>query len=171
MDPPPYSEHSSDASQLDPRRLSHDDAEEDSSLPAYESLDNTNNPNSKVASDKKVANSSLPSSSSSPSTTLRPPGPLEAGPSSQASPSSSSLPSSSAAKSRSPLSLVRDATQAYSDKKKAKQAARKVDFYEKIYGFVPKNAMSEAEWKRARENAPKVKVKGKLRATPYGMFT
>lgn len=171
MDPPPYSEHSSDVSQPDPRRLSYDDADEDSSLPAYASLDNTNNPASEVASDQKVANSSLPPSSSSPSTTLRPPGPAEAGPSSQAFPSSPSLPSSSAAKSRSPLSLVRDATQAYSDKKKAKAAARKVDFYEKIYGFVPKNAMSEAEWKRARENAPKVKVKGKLRATPYGMFT
>lgn len=62
-----------------------------------------------------------------------------------------------------PMTLVRHAKQSYKNKRRVKEAARKVDFYEKLYGFVPKNAMTEAEWRDARERAPKAKVpfKGK----------
>lgn len=53
-------------------------------------------------------------------------------------------------------------------RKKAKEAAKKVDFYEKHYGFVPKNVMTEAEWKKARKDAPKVEASSnKLKATAY----
>ncbi len=64
---------------------------------------------------------------------------------------------------KTPMTLVQDAKQSYKDKRRAKEAVRKVDFYEKLYGFVPKNAMTEAEWRDARERAPKAKVpfKGK----------
>ena len=60
-------------------------------------------------------------------------------------------------KGKSPLSFVRSAKQAYEERREAREAKRKVDFYEKIYGFVPKNVMSEAEWRKARERAPKEK--------------
>ena len=63
-------------------------------------------------------------------------------------------PSSSS--SSSILGRIRDA---YVERRMAKEAQRKVDFYEDIYGFVPKNVMTQAEWRLARERAPKVKVK------------
>lgn len=157
MDPPPYSERSGDASESHPRRASSDEGHDDSAPPAYASLGD--NPTSEVATDQKAE---LLSSSS----TLAPPAWDD---SAQASSSTSCAASSSQAKTRSPLSLVRNASQAYSDRKKAKEAARKVDYYEKIYGFVPKNVMTKAEWKRAREEAPKVKVPGKLKATTFLM--
>lgn len=64
---------------------------------------------------------------------------------------------------KTPMSLIQNATQSFKDKRRAKEAARKVDYYEKLYGFVPKNAMTEAEWRDARERAPKTKrpFKGK----------
>ncbi|DAA76769.1 TPA_exp: Uncharacterized protein A8136_6998 [Trichophyton benhamiae CBS 112371] len=43
----------------------------------------------------------------------------------------------------------------------------KVDFYLKNYGFVPKNVMTEAEWAKARRDAPKVKSATGLKATAY----
>ena len=62
-----------------------------------------------------------------------------------------------------PSKFVQDMKQVYRDKRRAKEASRKVDFYEKMYGFVPKNAVTEAEWRDARERVPKTKVpfKGK----------
>lgn len=53
------------------------------------------------------------------------------------------------------------------EKRRAKEAQRKVDFYQDIYGFVPKNVMTEAEWRQARDRAPKVKVHTPLRARVY----
>lgn len=38
-----------------------------------------------------------------------------------------------------------------------KKLAKKVDWYERHYGFVPRNVMTEAEWQAARDRAPKVK--------------
>ena len=71
-------------------------------------------------------------------------------------------PSSPAAK----PSLLKRAKQAHEDWRSARESARKVDFYEKTYGFVPKNVMTEAEWRAARERAPKEKVP----FTPAGSF-
>ena len=65
------------------------------------------------------------------------------------------------------LSFIQNATQAYKDKRRAKEAARKVDYYERLYGFVPKNAMTQAEWRDARERVPKTKVP--FRARSRGM--
>ncbi|KAL2105778.1 hypothetical protein VUR80DRAFT_7769 [Thermomyces stellatus] len=56
------------------------------------------------------------------------------------------------------LSFIHNAAQAYKDKRRAKEATRKVNYYQKLYGFVPKNAMTEAEWRDAREKVPKTKV-------------
>ncbi|KAI0485537.1 hypothetical protein F4859DRAFT_386861 [Xylaria cf. heliscus] len=81
---------------------------------------------------------------------------------SASSASTSTLPSSE--------SFFTAAKKKYDEKKKAKEIAEKVDYYEKIYGFVPKNAMTEAEWKRARDAAPKTKAKGELKATLYGGY-
>ncbi|KXJ88736.1 hypothetical protein Micbo1qcDRAFT_177787 [Microdochium bolleyi] len=47
--------------------------------------------------------------------------------------------------------------------RRGKEAKKKVDFYENLYGFVPKNVMSEAEWRAAREAAPKTRAKGQLK--------
>ena len=63
-------------------------------------------------------------------------------------------------------SLLKRAKQAHEDWRSARDSARKVDFYEKTYGFVPKNVMTEAEWRAARERAPKEKVP----FTPAGSF-
>jgi hypothetical protein len=71
--------------------------------------------------------------------------------------------------SSSAVSFIQKAKASYSEKRKAKEAAKKVDFYEKMYGFVPKNVMSEAEWKKAREKAPKAKAKVSLEARPWMM--
>ena len=60
-------------------------------------------------------------------------------------------------------SFIKNATQLYKDKRRAKEAARKVDYYKKLYGFVPKNAMTEAEWRDARERIPKTKIPFKAR--------
>ncbi|EGD94342.1 hypothetical protein TESG_01862 [Trichophyton tonsurans CBS 112818] len=48
-----------------------------------------------------------------------------------------------------------------------RKETRKVDFYLKNYGFVPKNVMTEAEWAKARRDAPKVKPATGLKATAY----
>ena len=70
--------------------------------------------------------------------------------------------------SKSPIALFKSAVESYEEKRRAREAKRKVDFYEKLYGFVPKNAMTEAEWRAAREKMPKEKVKSSLRASrPY----
>lgn len=61
----------------------------------------------------------------------------------------------------------RSLVQAYKDKRRAKEAARKVDLYERLYGFVPKNVMTEAEWRDARGRVPKTKVP--FRARGKGM--
>ncbi|KAF3354372.1 Putative oxidoreductase [Verticillium dahliae VDG1] len=53
------------------------------------------------------------------------------------------------------------------DKKREREATKKVDFYEKHYGFVPKNVLTEAEWKRIRKEAVKVKVPVKMRSKGY----
>ena len=45
------------------------------------------------------------------------------------------------------------------DKLEERRGQRKVDFYMKQYGFVPKNVMTEAEWKRAKKQAPTVEKK------------
>ncbi|KAM5492458.1 hypothetical protein McaMca56_007023 [Microsporum canis] len=67
-----------------------------------------------------------------------------------------------------PTSLIKTLKQTYNEKKKARESARRVDYYEKNYGFVPKNAMTEAEWKKARRDAPKVKGAGSgLKITAY----
>jgi hypothetical protein len=79
-----------------------------------------------------------------------------AGPSSPTSPAASS--------SSNPFSNLKTA---YKEKQRAKMAAKKVDYYEKIYGFVPKNVMSEAEWKDARDRAPKVKKPTEFGARSY----
>ena len=63
-------------------------------------------------------------------------------------------PPAEAGPSRHPLSFVKSSTQAYKDRRRAREARRKVDYYEKLYGFVPKNAMTEAEWRDARERVP-----------------
>jgi hypothetical protein len=96
-----------------------------------------------------------PSSSrtADPSTTSASPNPEPSKTATAASPSSSSL-----------LGRIRDA---YVERRRAKEAQRKVDFYEDIYGFVPKNVMTQAEWRLARERAPKVKVKTSLGGRTY----
>ncbi|KFH41563.1 hypothetical protein ACRE_077070 [Hapsidospora chrysogenum ATCC 11550] len=76
-------------------------------------------------------------------------------PSQTAAAAATPTPSSSSSSS-SILGRIRDA---YVERRMAKEAQRKVDFYEDIYGFVPKNVMTQAEWRLARERAPKVKVK------------
>lgn len=73
-----------------------------------------------------------------------------AGPSSSATPTASASASSSS----NPFSNLKAA---YQEKQRAKLAAKKVDYYEKLYGFVPKNVMTELEWKDSRDRAPKVK--------------
>ena len=65
------------------------------------------------------------------------------------------------------LSFLQKAKQAHGDWKSARDSARKIDFYEKTYGFVPKNAMTEAEWKAARSRAPKEKVPFKAAGSFY----
>lgn len=60
--------------------------------------------------------------------------------------------------------------QAYKEKRRAKEAARKVDYYERLYGFVPKNVMTEAEWRDARERIPKTKVPFKPRGRGMTAF-
>ncbi|KAK2759757.1 hypothetical protein FQN54_002491 [Arachnomyces sp. PD_36] len=83
-------------------------------------------------------------------------------------PSTSTAPASSPQpEPESSLSFMGNMKKAYDDKKKAKEAAKKVDFYEKMYGFVPKNVMSEAEWKQAKKDAPKVKAPNQLKATSF----
>ncbi|KAL6862641.1 hypothetical protein ACO1O0_002878 [Amphichorda felina] len=62
------------------------------------------------------------------------------------------------------LERLRDAL---AEKKRAREARRKVDFYQRIYGFVPKNVMTEAEWRRAKERAPKEKVPFSFRPRPF----
>lgn len=62
-----------------------------------------------------------------------------------------------------PRSLV----QSFKDKRRAKESAKKVDYYEKMYGFVPKNVMTEAEWRDARDRAPKVKKPVTLESRSY----
>jgi hypothetical protein len=59
--------------------------------------------------------------------------------------------------------LLASAKDAYRSHKAAKDASRKVQFYEQIYGFVPKNVMTEAEWKAARKKAPVVKKEFRAR--------
>ncbi|KAH8885741.1 hypothetical protein GQ53DRAFT_353230 [Thozetella sp. PMI_491] len=77
-------------------------------------------------------------------------------------------PSSSArAKASSHFSFMRDVKDRYTGKRQEKEAAKKVDVYEKLYGFVPKNAMSEEEWERARKAAPKVKVPFQFKKNLY----
>lgn len=55
--------------------------------------------------------------------------------------------------------------QAYWYRRRVKEAARKVDFYENMYEFVPKNAMTEAEWRDAKERAPKTNVSFKHKSS------
>lgn len=82
------------------------------------------------------------------------------------SPSAPSIHSSQS-KAESTFSSIQTLVRDYTERKKAKAAAKKVDYYEKKYGFVPKNAMTEAEWKRAKKNGPTVKVPSKLKVTAY----
>lgn len=56
--------------------------------------------------------------------------------------------------------------EAFSEKKNARAAQKKIDYYEKLYGFVPKNVMTEAKWSKSRKNAPK-QCTGKLKSTVY----
>jgi hypothetical protein len=63
-------------------------------------------------------------------------------------------PESSSSSSLSPFKYLASAKDAYRSHKAAKEADRKVQFYQNIYGFVPKNVMTEAEWKAARKKAP-----------------
>jgi hypothetical protein len=91
-----------------------------------------------------------------------------AGPSSAATGPVCAEASSPSRTDTSPFAFVKNMAQSYEEKKKAKEAARKVDFYQDIYGFVPKNAMTEAEWKLARKRAPKTKVDSSLHASVYG---
>lgn len=56
--------------------------------------------------------------------------------------------------------------QAFNENKESRAAKKKVDYYEKLYGFVPKNVMTEAEWSRSRKEAPKERT-GKLKSTVY----
>ncbi|KFA64617.1 hypothetical protein S40285_10160 [Stachybotrys chlorohalonatus IBT 40285] len=78
-------------------------------------------------------------------------------PARKAPPQPTAQPAPAAEASRSsPFSLLKDAV---TGRRAASAAQRKVDYYEKTYGFVPKNAMTEEEWRRAREAAPKIKKK------------
>ncbi|KAH6677897.1 hypothetical protein F5X68DRAFT_213389 [Plectosphaerella plurivora] len=90
--------------------------------------------------------------------------PQQPQPESAAGPSSSATTASSASSSLNPFSNLKTA---YQEKQRAKLAAKKVDYYEKIYGFVPKNVMTEAEWKDARDRAPKVKKSTEWGARTY----
>lgn len=72
---------------------------------------------------------------------------------------------------KNPMMLLQAAQQSYKNKRRVKEAARKVDFYEKLYGFVPKNAMTEAEWRDARERAQKTKVPSKGRSSGVSSLT
>lgn len=79
-----------------------------------------------------------------------------------------SITSTSTSTSNSTIDKIKSLKHAYSQKKAAEKEAKKVDFYLKNYGFVPKNVMTEAEWERARKNAPKVKgATNGLKATAY----
>ncbi|KAI0205635.1 hypothetical protein F4808DRAFT_409747 [Astrocystis sublimbata] len=80
---------------------------------------------------------------------------------------SGSASSVSTSKPSSSTSLFTAIKQKHNRKKKGKEIEKKVDLYERIYGFVPKNVMTEDEWRRAREAAPKTKKKGGLKATPF----
>jgi hypothetical protein len=81
-----------------------------------------------------------------------------------------------------PSFSLRNPLESYAQRKRAKEAVRKVDYYEKMYGFVPRNVMTQAEWRDARrrnvdaEEAKKKKKKDeegekkgekKARATAY----
>lgn len=152
--PPPYSGQN-DGTYLPQSRPS---SEDDASPPAYRSNDNAPTVTDEKKLDHSVAEPIGGESSTQATTSSA---------SASSSPSRQTEPGDS---SSSPLSFIKNAKHAYDDKKKAKEAARKVDYYQKNYGFVPKNVMSEAEWKRAKENAPKEKVPFKPKAKPYFGF-
>ncbi|TPX12838.1 uncharacterized protein E0L32_006718 [Thyridium curvatum] len=135
--PPPYvaesQQHGDDASTAPP--------------PAYDHVETPADP---VHGDEKrrqheaiaAPRSHGPALSASSSSPPPPPPPAEA---------SSSSSSRGGSSSSNPFNLIRSAKEAY----EARQANKKVDYYEKMYGFVPKNVMTEAEWKRARKEAPR----------------
>lgn len=77
----------------------------------------------------------------------------------------SSSPSSSSAQ-PSPSSFLRNPLRSISSYRRDRESRKKVDYYERVYGFVPKNVMSEAEWRAAREAAPKVGPRVKSRGGP-----
>jgi hypothetical protein len=83
----------------------------------------------------------------------------------------SDLPASTSPTQQAPTqrtSFLKELKESYAEKKKAKDAERLVDFYEKKYGFLPKNVMTESEWKNARARAPKVESSYRFKATSYG---
>ncbi|KAM0330109.1 hypothetical protein ACHAQA_004281 [Verticillium albo-atrum] len=147
--PPPYPGHPSEQHEHEDAQSAHAAAP----APAYESLSLT-----PPTDDKKTRNAVQSTAD-----------PLRQQSSSNVGASSSSSvdPSPAKSSSRSPLSFIKDASQAYSDRKREKEASKKVDFYEKHYGFVPKNVLTEAEWKRIRKDAVKVKAPTKVQAKGY----
>ncbi|KAI9167860.1 hypothetical protein HJFPF1_04000 [Paramyrothecium foliicola] len=104
-----------------------------------------------------------------PSYTALPPATASTSASTPAPAPAPSQPSAVASSSSSSQSFLASAKEAYKARRAAKDLDRKVEFYEKLYGFVPKNVMSEAEWKAAKSAAPKVKKKGQLKSTTYMM--
>ncbi|KAH7305995.1 hypothetical protein B0I35DRAFT_111246 [Stachybotrys elegans] len=65
-----------------------------------------------------------------------------------------------------PLARLRDSIV---EKRNAAADRRRAEMFQKKYGFVPKNLMTETEWKRTVKNAPVVKKKMEWRATtPFG---
>jgi hypothetical protein len=90
-------------------------------------------------------------------------------------PSSSSVPAQSPAAS-SPAAAASDSSRPsllarYRDArnaKAAKKAQRKVDFYERYYGCVPRNVMTNEEWENARKRTPVEKKKTSWGSRTYG---
>ncbi|KAG7147883.1 hypothetical protein HYQ46_003256 [Verticillium longisporum] len=151
--PPPYPGHPSEQHS---HRDAHDTHPADPA-PAYEPLIDraSDGPLAEETNDRhgvqpgaRAVSTSQPSSSRARASSLTspppPPSPVTAGSSS----------------SRNPFTYLRD-------KKREREATKKVDFYEKHYGFVPKNVLTEAEWKRIRKEAVKVKVPVKMRSKGY----
>ncbi|KAM0276083.1 hypothetical protein ACHAQH_007102 [Verticillium albo-atrum] len=170
--PPPYPGHPSEQHQHQGAQHTHTPPSEPA--PAYEALidrpsyrrPTRENDSRKQVQSRAHAPSTLEASSSSaPSSSA----PSSSAPSSSAP--SSSAPSSSAPSSSAPSSSPAAASSSrnpityFMDKKREREATKKVDFYEKHYGFVPKNVLTEADWKRIRKNAPKVKVPAKTQIT------
>jgi hypothetical protein len=102
--------------------------------------------------------------------TSPPPAPTTTPPTSTSRPSqptSSTAPEAASTRKPSATSFLTSARDALTSCRRGKDLDRKVQFYEKMYGFVPKNVMSEAEWAAARKAAPKERKKGQLKQRLY----